>query len=166
MREEEKNDNDLDGRLKDYLCAEDQELDSIPGLWDNLSSRLGEQRRPGRKRRLLAVLRLGRPWDAASLSRPFGAPGIRDFTTISIALVVAAGLAYLGIILATNGNGGPMANWDLAIGPGESATPAPPNTVPTDQITPEPTAKPTSTSGPVATNERGGAGQARHRRER
>lgn len=42
MREEEKNDNGLDGRLKDHFRAENQELDSIPGLWDNLSSRLGE----------------------------------------------------------------------------------------------------------------------------
>ena len=49
-----------------------------------------------------------------------------------------------------------MADGDLAIGRGETATPAPPNTVPADQITPGPTAKPTSTSGPVATNERGG----------
>ena len=92
MREEESNDNDLEGRLRDYFRAEDQEFESPQGLWESLSPRLGEQRRTGWRRRLLA----------ASKSIPFWAPDGRKALVVAMVLVVAVGLGYLGVSLATD----------------------------------------------------------------
>ena len=94
MQEHESNNNDLDGKLRDYFRAEDRGLEAPPGLWDAISPRLGEQRRPGWRRRLLA----------ASISMPFWAPEARKALAVGMVLVVAVGLVYFGVSLVTDGD--------------------------------------------------------------
>jgi len=93
MREEESNNNDLDGKLRDYFRAEDLELETPLDLWDSIAPRLGEQRRPGWRRRLLAAL----------ISMPFWAPEARKALAVGMVLVVAVGLVYFGVSLTTDG---------------------------------------------------------------
>ncbi|MCH8802370.1 MAG: hypothetical protein IH963_15825 [Chloroflexi bacterium] len=113
MQEEETNDNDLEGRLRDYFRAEDVELETPLDLWDSISPRLGEQRRPGWMGRLLPVLRPGRPWSTASISIPFWAPEARKALAVSMVLAIAVGMTYFGVSLATGGRE-PMANGESA----------------------------------------------------
>jgi len=126
MREEESNNNDLERRLRAYFRAEDRELEAPPGLWDRLSSRLEEQPRPGWRRRVRAIFRLGQPWSAASLSKALGAPGARKALAVSMVLVVVVGIAYLGVTLATDG----VAVQYQASGGAATATPRPLATAP------------------------------------
>ena len=109
MREEESNNDDLDSKLRDYFLAEDRELESPSDLWDSISPRLGDQRRPGQIRRLIAMFQLGRSGFSASWPRPFGTPAARNALAVSLVLVVALGLVYLSVSLTKDGEPPPEA---------------------------------------------------------
>ena len=95
MREGDNDANDLERRLEEYFRAEDQELEPPPDLWDRLSSRLGEQRRPGWRRRVAGA------WTVRPIPRVFAAPAARKALAVSMVLVLAVGLAYWGVTLGT-----------------------------------------------------------------
>ena len=115
MREEETNDNELDGKLRDYFRAEDLDLETPLDLWHSISPRLGQQRRPGWRRRLLAVVRLEWPSSDASTSIPFWAPKARKALAVGMVLIVAVGLVYLGVSLTTDGDTRPDAQVSRAV---------------------------------------------------
>ena len=124
MREGENDTNDLERRLEEYFLADDQELERPPEVWDRLSPRLGEQRRPGWKRRVAGAL------SAIPIPKALPAPSARKALAASLVLVLAVGLAYWGVTLSTNGDD----DGAIALRPRGTASPvatsAPPTAAP------------------------------------
>ena len=143
MREGENDTNDLERRLEEYFLADDQELERPPEVWDRLSPRLGEQRRPGWKRRVAGAL------SAIPIPKALPAPSARKALAASLVLVLAVGLAYWGVTLSTNGDD----DGAIALRPRGTASPvatsAPPTAAPATAA--PPTTAPTATTAPVAT---------------
>ena len=132
MREEEQDDNDLANRLREHFRVEDRELGPPPGLWDRLSHRLGDQRRPGWRQRVRAI----------SLLNTIGQSGERRVLAASLVLVLSIGLVYGVIILAPFGDGG-QDGPQLVLAP--TATVVPTVAVPTDTPVPTATTAPANT---------------------
>ena len=119
----------MERRLREYFRAEDRELETPPGLWDRLSSRLQGQRPPWRHRVL-----------TISLLKAIGQSGARRALAASLVFVLSIGLVYGVIILAPFGDGGAEGP-QLAVGPtatsAPTATVAPlSSTVPADTVVP------------------------------